>query len=153
MSQGKPSLRRRLGSTVKQLQLAMRVAIDAALANRDLSMAQFAVLEVLADGGGLSCAEAARRCSITRQSMQDVVRTLHARRLIEKRSDPNNARHIVITLTAAGRRASGMAADTIRAIEEQMAQGLTPREQAQLLAWIHVCIDNLRLARSNAPKR
>jgi DNA-binding MarR family transcriptional regulator len=129
---------------VKQLQLSLRVAIDRALADSGLSMAQAAVLEVLVSQGALTCSQAARSCAITRQSMQEVVVALHARGLLEKDTDPADARHIVIELTKEGQRAAQNCRDTIQDIEARMTRGLNKQEKAKFLSWINLCGRNLR---------
>ena len=71
------------------------------------------------------------------------MKALHTAKLIEKSNDPHHGRHIMIALTAAGRRAARSAGETIQVIEERMTAGLTRQDEAQLVAWVDACADNL----------
>ncbi|MGH6812913.1 MAG: MarR family winged helix-turn-helix transcriptional regulator [Methylocella sp.] len=136
-------LEQRLSAAVKQLQLGLRVAIDRALADCDLGMAQAAVLDVLAERGDQTCSEAARSCAITRQSIQEIVTGLYRRGLLEKSADPADARHIVIDLTEEGRQAARKCRKTIQDIETRMVHGLRKQDQAKLLSRLNACTRNL----------
>ena len=62
-----------VGYLVKRVQQSLRRRCDAALRPTGLSMAQYVVLRALADHQDASAAELARRCFVTRQSLQDVL--------------------------------------------------------------------------------
>ncbi|HEY6424899.1 MAG TPA: MarR family transcriptional regulator [Pseudonocardiaceae bacterium] len=146
MSQGGSEQESRVGYVVKRLQQVLRVSMDTALAEHDLSMAQFAVLKSL-QHGPLAAAELARRSFTTRQSMQDVLSCLDARGFIEKAApQPKGGRSQPVTLTNHGRRVADEADHAVRAVESRMTRGLTPPQQDQLQAWLTTCADNLQHA-------
>lgn len=143
MSQVDVAPKTRIAYAVKQLHHLLRSVTDSALADRDLSMAQFTTLTVLVDSEGLSPAELARRCSITRQSMQDVLKCLHTRRLIEKIAHPERGRTALIRVTDTGARLTREVEPAVREIERHMTRSLTLSQQEQLLSWLLRCVDDL----------
>jgi DNA-binding MarR family transcriptional regulator len=128
---------------VKRLQLAVRVVADAKLSDRGLTWTQASALRALADAGSLPCATLARRLGITRQSMQELVTTLHAQGLLTKASDPDDARHIVVDLSSAGMKAERDAKDVMHELEALMAGDMAPAERENLLLRLRMCLDNL----------
>jgi DNA-binding MarR family transcriptional regulator len=128
---------------VKRLQLAIRVATDAALLSINLTLTQAHALSTLASTGPLPCAALARRLGITRQSMQELVTTLHGRRLLTKRLDPDDARHIVVELSELGEGAARNADKIMREVETRMAGGLSSADRRQFLDALAICLANL----------
>jgi len=61
------------GYVLKRTQLALRGAMDGALATLDLTTPQYAALSELAKEQGLSNAELARRCFVTPQTMHRIL--------------------------------------------------------------------------------
>jgi DNA-binding MarR family transcriptional regulator len=138
------TLDQRPGYAVKRLQLAVRTAVDSAIAAMNLSMAQFAALRVLADTEPMAAAELARRCFITRQSMQDVLRSLRSRNLVEN-GETNGGRAQKIAITPAGKELLESTVHMVEAVDRRMLRGLTPRQQVQFVSWLNVCAENLKL--------
>lgn len=128
---------------VKRLQLAIRVASDAALSGRGLTLTQTSALTALATVGPLPCSSLARRLGITRQSMQELVGTLHTRGLLTKTSDPGDARHIVVDLSGSGKKAAREATKVMREVEMRMERGMSPAERLRLLDGLKACLYNL----------
>jgi DNA-binding MarR family transcriptional regulator len=143
VSQGDGEPENRVGYVVKRLQQALRVAMDTALAEHDLSMAQFAVLKWLEDGQ-LAPAELARRCFTTRQSMHDVLACLRVRGFIEDAPRSNSGRSRPVKLTDTGRQTARHANCAVRSVEARLTRGMTPPQQDQLLSWLNSCADNLQ---------
>lgn len=132
------------GYAVKRVQLAVRVAMDAVLADSKLSMAQFAALRVLADAGPLPGAELARRCFITRQSMRDVLKSLVERGFVEEITAREGGRVRSLSLAPDGRDAMEKSAGQVAAVNARMVRGLTARQQAELVSLLNRCADNLK---------
>jgi DNA-binding MarR family transcriptional regulator len=147
MSQGREnSLDQRPGYAVKRLQLAIRTSVDDDLASMRLSMAQFAALRVLADSGPVTAAELARQCFITRQSMQDVLKSLRARYLVETVESTSGGRTQKIAIMPDGKELAERAIVKVEAVDRRMLRGLTPREQVQFVSWLNTCAGNLKAA-------
>jgi DNA-binding MarR family transcriptional regulator len=128
---------------VKRLQLAIRVATDAALLTRNLTLTQAYALTMLATVGPLPCSALARRLGITRQSMQELVTTLYGLGLLTKRSDPDDARHILVGLSGSGERAARDAGKIMCEVEARMAVGLSGADRRQFLEALETCLANL----------
>jgi len=131
-----------LGSTLKQLQQALRVAMDEALRHRSLTAAQFAVLSALDTANGPSGAALARRCAMTPQSMHEMVTHLEAVGLIERRRS-EDARVLRTYLTAAGQAVLAGCQQTVDEVEQRMLSRLQERERQQLRASLQRCLDTL----------
>jgi DNA-binding MarR family transcriptional regulator len=138
---------------VKRLQLAIRVATDAALLNVNLTLTQAHALSTLASTGPLPCAALARRLGITRQSMQELVTTLHGSGLLTKRLDPDDARHIVVELSELGEGAARGADKIMREVDTRMAGGLSDAARRELLNAMEMCLANLEGHKTNGGAR
>jgi DNA-binding MarR family transcriptional regulator len=132
----------RVGYVLKQVQQALRAAMDEALRRRGLTTAQYATLSILEAEAGLSGAELARRCFVTPQTMNEIVARLEADGLVERRRG-DDARVLRAYLTAAGQDLVGACHQTVGVIEERMVSGLSPSEQRQLLDGLRRCVDAL----------
>src|SRR5260370_15128695 len=86
----------------KQIQSALRVATEEALAPLDLTAAQAAVLSALAYDSRLSNAELARAGFVTPQSMVELLRSLETRGLVVRRPHPSGGRAMPAELTPQG---------------------------------------------------
>lgn len=144
------ALQQHPGYAVKRLQLAVRTAVDTAVASTKLSMAQFAVLRTLADSGPMPAAELARRCFITRQSMQDVLGCLRDRGLVDTVVSDSGVRSRRLEVTAQGREVLGDATLRVQAVDDRMLRGLSSRDRAQFVSWLNLCADNLKEPESGA---
>ena len=122
----------RLGTRIKAAQHALRVALDAALRDRGLTMSQYAVLAATGDEGAASNAELAARAGITPQSAHEVVRVLEERGLLERPGALGRGRAGRIGLTRAGRRALTGADARVRAVEARMVERLGDAQARRL---------------------
>lgn len=129
----------RLGYALKRAQQALGLRMGAALAELGLTNAQYAALSALEVDPGLSNAELARRSFVTPQTMNQVVAQLERDRLVARRPHPVHGRILQTTLTEAGATTLVAAHRQVLAIEQRLASGLEPIEQAQLLTWLRRC--------------
>jgi DNA-binding MarR family transcriptional regulator len=139
MSQVRP------GYLVKQVQQLLRRACDSELRTSGLSVSQYAVLRELADRPGVSAAELARRCFVTRQSLQDVLAGLRQSELVAV-GEPTRGRARPVTLTAAGRKWLHSAEKAMTRAENRMLAGLGAAEQRRLSELLQRCAQNLDVA-------
>ena len=82
----------RVGYVLKQVQQALRAAMDDALRRHGLTTPQYAALSALAEAGALSGAALARRGFVTPQTMNGIVANLEAAGLVVRRADPADRR-------------------------------------------------------------
>ncbi len=118
----------RLGYRIKRLQQALRHAMDATLAELNLTTAQYAALCALENDPGLSNAELARRCFVTPQTMHQVVTGLERAGLLTPVAHSRHSRIRSLTLTDAARDRLDRAHERVTNVEARMAADLTSQE-------------------------
>jgi DNA-binding MarR family transcriptional regulator len=141
MSQAEPvgDLEEAVGYVLKQAAVALRASMAAVLRPLDLTVPQYACLELLGRRPGLSNAELARGAFVTRQSMNLVLRGLQDRGLLSRPSTPSHGRSRPTELTALGREQLREASAAVRQIEQQMLAALPPGEQERLRRDLAAC--------------
>ena len=137
-----------VGYVLKQAATSLRTTMDSALRPLELTVAQYACLEVLEQQPGLSGSELARATFVTRQSMNLVLQGLQQRGLLTRASTASRGRSLPTELTDAGRTKLRAASIAVQAIERQMLAPLTPQARRRLLADLTRCVAAL----SDAPK-
>ena len=128
-----------VGYALKQAAAALRTAMDVALRPLGLTVPQYACLELLGQRPALSGADLARGAFVSRQSMNEVLRGLHERGLLDRAVTARRGRSLPTELTPAGRRELDAASRAVRAVERQMLDGLSPDERAQLHGTLTLC--------------
>lgn len=151
MSQAVPDVETRIGYAVKRLQQAVRAAAERHLRPLGPTMPQYAALLALATRPGLSNSELARRCFVTRQTMNDLLAGLQRADLITRAAHPHDGRVRQIELTASAHDLLGRADHAVAAVEQQMTMGLNAAERRQLLDMLQSCTANLE--RVDVPSR
>ncbi len=146
MSQGSVDLDSRIGYAVKRLQQAVRVAAERELRPLGLTMPQYAALSALIDRPGLSNSELARRCFVTRQSMNEVLAGLHRAGLVIRVAHPQDGRVQQTQLTDVARAVCRRADDAVARVEQRLTMQLNKTERDQLLSLLGTCTANLEAA-------
>ncbi|WP_157083983.1 MarR family winged helix-turn-helix transcriptional regulator [Millisia brevis] len=126
-----PPISERLGIVIADAYAALIDAKTAALAPHDLTVARYAVLGTLYTADGSSGAALARACGVTPQTISELLVSLEAEGLIERRA-PTTGRAITTHLTELGRARVVTADRDAGAIEVALADTFTPDERAQL---------------------
>jgi DNA-binding MarR family transcriptional regulator len=132
-----------VGYMLKRAATTLRYALDATLRPMDLSVPQYACLELLGRQSGLSNADLARGAFVTRQSMNGVLRGLEERGLVTRPVTAPSGRALPGQLTAAGRRRLRVASAKVRSVEKQMLATLSPAQQSRLCRDLTACISAL----------
>lgn len=128
-----------LGYLVRQAQLSLRRAIDAALRDLGLTTPQFSVLSVLEVEPGLSGANLARASMLTAQTMNGILVALERAGHIERTPDPRDRRVLQARLTDPGRALLSDARVRVAAVERRMTAALAADQVAQLREWLAAC--------------
>jgi len=128
-----------VGYTLKQAATALRGAMDATLRPLDLSVPQYACLELLGQRPGLSNAELARGAFVTRQSMNLVLRGLQDRGLLTRPATASHGRALPSELTTAGQHLLSEASRKVAQIEQRMVASLTLQNQHRLRQDLATC--------------
>ena len=134
------------GYILKQLQQALRSAMDQALRTHALTTSQYSALTALASLGELSGAELARRSFVTPQTMNGILVNLETAGLVTRRPDPADARLLRAALSETGRARLRAADRVVEAIEQQMLSDLRPDEQPWFRDALRRCVTALSTA-------
>jgi DNA-binding MarR family transcriptional regulator len=129
-----------VGYLLKQTATALRSAMDAALRPLELSVPQYACLELLGQRSGLSNADLARGAFVTRQSMNGVLRGLQDRGLLTRPVTAPSGRARPSQLTPAGRRCLQNASAKVRSVEKQMLISFSATQERRLCRDLTACI-------------
>jgi DNA-binding MarR family transcriptional regulator len=131
------------GYLVKRVQQSLRRRCDTALRPTGLSMAQYAALRALADMPEASASDLARRCFVTRQSLQDLLAGLRSAGLVTDASSAPRGRAQALALTAAGRKRLAAGDVAVDAVDAAMVADLTSTQRKQLSAMLVRCAESL----------
>lgn len=136
-------LEERVGYVLKQAVAALRTALDSVLRPHDLTLPQYACLELLGRTPGLSNSQLARGAFVTRQSMIGVVRGLQGRGLVTRPAVAARGRSLPTRLTPAGQALLRTAGADVQDIETRMVAGLGPEQRESLVRALSTCIAGL----------
>ncbi len=104
----------------------------AAAGYADIRPSYGSVLLPLYEEDGLRMGELARRARLSKQTMTDMVRRLESEGLVERRSDPTDARASLIFLNARSRRFEPVAAATLGQLDQLVRGRLSASRVAEL---------------------
>jgi DNA-binding MarR family transcriptional regulator len=133
-------LEQSVGYVLKQVHASMRTAMDEVLRPLDLTVPQYACLELLGQHPGLSNSELARRAFVTRQSMNVVVRGLQERGLLTRPDQAPHGRALPTELTQGGQAMLRKASVAVRAVEKQLFSPLSREQQRRLREDLAACV-------------
>ena len=113
----------------KLLETEIRLEMDAILRGLGYTTTQYTMMSVIDNARTpYSSAGLARRLRITPQSANETVAALDRNRLLLKKPDPNNARALLLSLSAKGRAVLSGLDERIDDVETRMFSVLTDRE-------------------------
>lgn len=98
----------------------------------DLTTPQYAILSVLLEFPGLSNADLARKCFVTPQTMNLIVKNLEKREIIKRNPMGNHGRIIMTELSQIGVHLLEKANKLVKTVEEEFFQNLNDDELIQL---------------------
>jgi DNA-binding MarR family transcriptional regulator len=126
----------RLGYLLRQAQHALWIALEAELAPLEITASQFGVLRLIEVQPGATGADLAQDSMYSPQSTHQMLVTLEASGLIERRRDPADRRLRRVYVTAAGANTLAEAHRRAIAIEERMMHGLTDHQRYDFKQWL-----------------
>ncbi len=132
-------LEQAVGYVLKRTASALRTALDAVLRPLELTVPQYACLELLGQSPGQSNAELARGAFVTRQSMNQVLRGLQDRGLLTRPTIAAHGRALPTQLTPDGKRVLHAASTAVARVEQRMLTPLTPEDQQRLRHDLATC--------------
>jgi len=134
---------------IKQVELAVRQALDDVVASADLTALQYTALTVLERHPGITSAELARNSFVRAQSMAEMVTFLLGRGLVARERDKSNRKQYLLTLTTEGQRVLDDLFDPVADIEAKMLDGFDGGQTEILRTYLLRC----RHALSGQPPR
>jgi DNA-binding MarR family transcriptional regulator len=134
---------RRIGYVLKRAQHAFRQSMDNSLRPLALTTPQYAALVAVEEVPGGSSAELARRCFVTPQTMNEIVRGLVKRNLLVRVKKPRGAKVVPLTLSPKGRALLRSAHPAVSKVEEGMLASLGQDARLALLAALTQCVEAL----------
>lgn len=124
---------------IKQVELAVRTHLDAAVASEGLTSLQYTALTVLDRHPGITSAVLARNSFVRPQTMAQMITALLDKQLIERAVDPANRRQMLLALTPEGKQVLDRLAEPVRRIESQMIRNLREGDVANLREDLESC--------------
>jgi len=128
-----------VGYELKRAQHALRLRMDDALREMDLTTPQYAALTALAEAPGLSNAQLARRSFVTPQTMNQILKGLETAGLVRREGHPEHGRVLQAYLTGEGERLREECAGKVTPVEERMVARLSDHQRQALLEALRSC--------------
>jgi MarR family 2-MHQ and catechol resistance regulon transcriptional repressor len=113
---------------------AMRQHAERSLEGIDMSLTDFAILETLLNRGPQPVNTIGQRIRLTSGAVTTAVDRLESRGLVARRSDPNDRRARIVTLTPPGTKHIGAIFGKHKETMDRLADDLTKSERATLIA-------------------
>jgi DNA-binding MarR family transcriptional regulator len=135
----------RVSYLIKDVERAIRTAIEAMVEPMGLTAIQYTALSVLSLHPGTSSAQLARRSFVSAQAANEMVAALERRGMIERHAAPEGGRALWIYLTTAGQRVLARCEVQVDALEARLFERVTRREAAQFREVLLVCRDAARV--------
>ena len=123
----------RVGRLARHLERARRTAFEAS----DLELWEFDVLSALRRAGApyqLSPKALLQQTLVSSGTMTNRIDRLVTRKLVQRRTDPNDGRGILVVMTEAGRERVDAAIETLLAAESELLERLPKPDQERLSA-------------------
>jgi len=135
---------------IRQAQLAVSGLLQEAMQAFDLTAAQYTILSIVANRGGISSADLARRISVTPQSINEIISHLEKQRLVSRQEAPENRRILQITITASGRKLLAACDKVVDDLEMDLFRPLGRKDAALLNELLQKVVGDIR-AKARVP--
>lgn len=134
---------------IKQVELAVRQALDEVVASADLTTQQYTALTVLERHPGITSAQLARNSFVRAQTMAEMVTYLLSRELVTRERDQHNRRQYLLSLSKEGQKVLDELHDAVADVEARMLDGFDTGQTEILRTYLLRC----RGALSDNPPR
>jgi len=132
-----------LGYLVRQANVAVRAAMERALADLDATPAQFAVLTMIVAYPGVSGAALARLTFLTPQTINVIVRNLEKGGAIQKSADAVHGRILRLQATAKGQALLKRCRVRVMEVEDQLNALAGKEEERVIRRWLSAVAETL----------
>ncbi len=134
--EGKRGPEGHLGYLVRQASVAVRAAMEKALADIDITPPQFSVLTMIVSYPGVSGADLARLTFLTPQTINVIVRNLERMEAIKKAADADHGRILRLTATAKGQALLKQCRARVREVDDRLGALLGRDEEPVVRRWL-----------------
>jgi DNA-binding MarR family transcriptional regulator len=124
---------------IKQVELAVRQALDEVVATADLTTLQYTALTVLERHPGITSAQLARNSFVRAQTMAEMVTYLLSRELVTRERDPDNRRQYLLSLSERGQRVLDDLHDAVADVESRMLDDFDTGQTEILRTYLSRC--------------
>ena len=124
---------------IKQVELAVRQALDDVVVNASLTTLQYTALTVLERHPGITSAELARNSFVRAQTMAEMLTYLQGRGLVTRERDESNRKQYLLALSAEGQRVLDDLHDAVADIETKMLDGFDVGQTEILRTYLMRC--------------
>lgn len=132
-----------LGYLLRQASVALRGAMDAALAEMGVTTPQFSVLTMIAAYPGVSGADLARLTFLTPQTINVIVRNLERDGAIKKTAHATHGRILRLHATAQGQALLKRCRGRVAEVEAELAGLLGKDEERLVRRWLSAVAEKL----------
>lgn len=141
--EGKRGPEGHLGYLVRQASVAVRAAMEKALADIDITPPQFSVLTMIVAYPGVSGADLARLTFLTPQTINVIVRNLEKMGAIRKSADAGHGRILRLTATAKGQALLKRCRSRVHEVEEKLGRLVGREEERVVRQWLGAVAETL----------
>ena len=134
---------------IKQVELAVRQALDDVVATADLTTLQYTALTVLERHPGITSAELARNSFVRAQTMAEMVTYLLGRDLVTRERDERNRKQYLLSLTRKGQKTLDDLYDSVADLEATMLEDFDTGQTEILRTYLLRCRHSLS---GNSPR-
>jgi DNA-binding MarR family transcriptional regulator len=124
---------------IKQVELAVKQALDDVVVTADLTTLQYTALTVLERHPGITSAELARNSFVRAQTMAEMVTYLLGRGLLTRERDESNRKQYLLALSAEGQQVLDGLYDAVADVETKMLGGFDVGQTEILRTYLMRC--------------
>jgi len=128
---------------IKQVELAVKQALDDVCAAADLTAMQYTALTVLERHPGITSADLARNSFVRAQSMAEMVTYLLGRGVVTRQRDETNRKQYLLSLTPKGQQVLDGLYDAVADLEARMLEGFDIGQTEILRTYLVRCRHSL----------
>jgi DNA-binding MarR family transcriptional regulator len=136
VGEGKRGPEGHLGYLVRQANVAVRAALERALADTGATTPQFAVLTMIVAYPGISGADLARLTFLTPQTINVIVRNLERAGAVAKTAHAEHGRILQLAATARGVALLKRCRSRVQAVERALSGLVGPAEEKTVRRWL-----------------
>ncbi len=124
------------------------VAVESKLREQGHSLSTFQLLSTIQSSeANITQAELAQRIGITAASLCESLKNASNKGLVEQKLSETDRRAKRVSLTPKGRKLIEKTLGELDSVNRQMLQGLTPKQQSDMVSLLTKCIDSLAKGR------